>query len=75
MSFEMAKEAHKRISSHIHKTPIMTCSTLDALTKRKIYMKCELFQKTGSFKARGALNAVNACKLFVSNILLFKTFT
>ena len=59
MSLEMAKEAHKRIMSFIHKTPVMTCSTIDDMVGRKVYMKCELLQKTGSFKARGALNAVS----------------
>ena len=52
------KEAYERIKSHIHKTPVMTSSTIDKLVGKKIYFKCENFQKTGAFKARGALNAV-----------------
>ena len=45
-------------------TPILTSSTLNTLTGRNIYLKCENFQRTGSFKSRGALNAVlNAMKV------------
>ena len=43
-------------------TPVKTSSTLDRLhggsTRRRFYFKCENLQKTGAFKARGALNAV-----------------
>lgn len=45
-------------------TPILTSSTLNRQTGRKVYLKCENFQRTGSFKSRGALNAVlNAVKV------------
>lgn len=45
-------------------TPILTSTLLNTLTGRNIYLKCENFQRTGSFKSRGALNAVlNAMKV------------
>lgn len=45
-------------------TPILTSTLLNTLTGRNIYLKCENFQRTGSFKSRGALNAVlNAMKI------------
>ncbi len=50
--------AHKRIARYVHRTPVLTCSALDARTGFPVHLKCELFQKTGSFKIRGALNAV-----------------
>jgi threonine dehydratase len=52
------QEARERIASEIHETPIFTCQTLDQLTGYKILLKAENMQKTGSFKARGALNAL-----------------
>jgi threonine dehydratase len=52
------KEAHDRIGSYIHRTPILTNETINQLVGAKLYFKCENFQKTGSFKARGGLNAV-----------------
>jgi threonine dehydratase len=56
-------------ASHLRKiglpvTPILSSSILNRLTGRTIYLKCENFQRTGSFKSRGALNAVlNAMKI------------
>ncbi len=41
-------------------TPVMTSHALDGIAGRPLFFKCESFQKTGSFKARGALNAVRA---------------
>ena len=52
------RETHDRIRPHIHRTPIVTCETLDRLTGCKLYFKCENFQKAGAFKSRGACNAV-----------------
>ncbi|XP_030500710.2 serine racemase [Cannabis sativa] len=52
------KEAQARISSFIHKTPVFTSESLDALSGRRLYFKCELYQKGGAFKFRGACNAV-----------------
>jgi threonine dehydratase len=51
-------EAHARIAPRIHRTPVLTSSSLDALTSSRIFFKCDNFQKTGSFKIRGATNAV-----------------
>ena len=42
----------------LHTTPVLTCSTLDQRAGVELFFKCENFQKTGSFKPRGALNAV-----------------
>ncbi|MEE6469156.1 hypothetical protein FKM82_008520 [Ascaphus truei] len=52
------QEALDNIQGLVHMTPVMSCSSLDTLAARKLSFKCELLQKTGSFKIRGALNAV-----------------
>jgi threonine dehydratase len=52
------RTAAERIRPFIVRTPVQTSDTLDALSGRKLFFKCELFQKTGSFKYRGATNAV-----------------
>lgn len=52
------REAQMRISSYIHKTPVLTAETLNSISGRKLYFKCECFQKGGAFKFRGACNAV-----------------
>jgi len=54
------RAAHTRIARFIHRTPIMTCRSLDDAAGAKLFFKCENFQKVGAFKARGACNAVFA---------------
>jgi threonine dehydratase len=52
------EEAHQRIQSYIHKTPVMTSAGIDEMAGCLLFFKCENFQKIGAFKARGAMNAV-----------------
>jgi len=52
------RAAHERIAPHVHRTPVLTCATLDRRAGRRLYFKCENHQKGGAFKARGATNAV-----------------
>lgn len=52
------RQAHERITPHIHHTPVLTSSALDAMSDSSLFFKCENFQKVGAFKARGACNAV-----------------
>jgi threonine dehydratase len=51
-------EAHARIAPRIHRTPVITSKSLDAMAGARIFFKCENLQKTGSFKIRGATNAI-----------------
>src|SRR5579871_6680403 len=52
------RAAHKRVAPHIHRTPVGTSASLDALAGAHLYFKCENLQRSGSFKMRGASNAV-----------------
>ena len=52
------RDASTRIAGYSHRTPVLTCVTLDGLAGRKLFFKCEQFQKVGAFKFRGACNAV-----------------
>lgn len=52
------KAAAEKIKSHIHRTPVLTCSTINGMCDAEIFFKCENFQKVGAFKIRGATNAV-----------------
>jgi threonine dehydratase len=51
-------DAQTRIAARIHRTPVLTSRSLDAITGAKLFFKCENLQKTGSFKIRGASNAI-----------------
>lgn len=52
------RAAAQRIAPYAHRTPVMTCATLDRLAGRSLFFKCEHLQKVGAFKFRGACNAV-----------------
>jgi threonine dehydratase len=52
------RAARERIRAHARRTPVITSRTLDAMAGRSLFLKCEMFQRVGAFKFRGALNAV-----------------
>jgi threonine dehydratase len=58
VTFEDVRAAAGRIAPHIHRTPVLTSELLDSIAGARLFFKCENFQKTGSFKIRGATNAV-----------------
>jgi threonine dehydratase len=51
------ERAHERIKPFIHKTPVLTCNTMNQLAGAELFFKCENFQKIGAFKIRGGMNA------------------
>lgn len=57
-SFADVGAAAERIRPFAHRTPVLTCSSLDAMVGASLFFKCENFQKVGAFKFRGACNAV-----------------
>lgn len=50
------RAARERIASHVHKTPVHTSRSIDARVGARVFFKCELFQRVGAFKARGAFS-------------------
>jgi len=58
VSLKDIESAHERIRPFIHRTPVLTNASLNKETAANLYFKCENFQKAGSFKIRGATNAV-----------------
>lgn len=52
--------AQQVIKGKLHRTPMFTSKAFGAWTETDLYLKAELFQKTGSFKPRGVLNKVNS---------------
>lgn len=57
-SLKDIEDAHRRISGYTHRTPVFTSSSINEICDVELYFKCENFQKTGSFKFRGAFNAI-----------------
>jgi threonine dehydratase len=51
--------AREVIAGRVHRTPVIGSSYLGGQAGVKLYLKLELFQKTGSFKPRGVLNSLH----------------
>jgi len=60
VTWEDVARARERIAPHANRTPVLTSSGIDRACGARVQFKCENLQKTGSFKFRGALNAVAA---------------
>ncbi len=51
--------AQRIIAGRIHRTPLMSSTSLGRRTSTHLHFKAEVFQKTGSFKPRGAINKLH----------------
>ena len=58
LNLDAIRAALHLIAPRIHRTPVITCASLDQIAGARLFFKCENLQKTGSFKIRGATNAV-----------------
>ncbi len=48
----------QRVAPHVHRTPVLTATSINTMVGGDVYFKCENFQKMGAFKMRGATNAI-----------------
>ena len=60
MNLAMIEAAAARMAGHVRRTPLLNAPLLDAAAGRRIFVKAECLQVTGSFKARGGWSAVSA---------------
>ncbi|MEX2584585.1 MAG: threo-3-hydroxy-L-aspartate ammonia-lyase [Gemmatimonadota bacterium] len=56
-TLESVREAAGRLQGVANRTPVATSRTLDAMVGGTVFLKCESFQRAGSFKFRGAYSA------------------
>lgn len=56
VTLDDVKAAAERIAPHVHRTPVLTSRTADAVAGARLFFKCETFQRVGAFKARGAFS-------------------
>src|SRR5450830_499879 len=56
--FHDVEQAAQRIKDHIRRTPLLRSPVLDEIAGARVWLKAENLQVTGSFKARGAFNAL-----------------
>lgn len=60
MNIDMIRAAAKRLDGHAHRTPLLSSPFLDDIAGRRVYIKPECLQHTGSFKFRGGWSALSA---------------
>ncbi|HEV7859379.1 MAG TPA: threonine/serine dehydratase [Pyrinomonadaceae bacterium] len=58
LTIELIREAQARLSSSVHRTPVLTSRAFDEMAGRHVFFKCENMQRAGSFKIRGATNKI-----------------
>jgi threonine dehydratase len=56
VTLDDVRAARERIHSHVHRTPVLTSRRLDEQLGARLFFKCEVFQRVGAFKARGAFS-------------------
>lgn len=60
MNIEMIRAAETRLEGHVRRTPLLNSPFLDEIAGRRVWVKPECLQHTGSFKFRGGWSAVSA---------------
>jgi threonine dehydratase len=60
MNIKMIRDAAKRLEGHARRTPLLTSPFLDEIAGRRVFLKAEALQHTGSFKFRGGWAAVSS---------------
>lgn len=58
LTLDSIRAAARRIDGKVQRTPLLRCPVLDERTGARVFIKPECLQITGSFKLRGALNAI-----------------
>lgn len=58
VTYDDIESAAARLAGIAQRTPVLTSRTIDRRTHARVFFKCENFQRTGSFKFRGAYNAL-----------------
>src|SRR5881409_4534728 len=56
VSIDDVHAAARRLRNRIHRTPVVSCQSVDDATGFAVFLKCENLQRAGAFKIRGALN-------------------
>lgn len=60
MNIDMIRAAAKRLDGHARRTPLLNSPFLDDIAGRRVWVKPECLQHTGSFKFRGGWSALSA---------------
>ena len=73
MNIDMITAASARLAGHARRTPLLSAPLLDAAFGKRIFIKAECLQITGSFKFRGAWSAVSALPAGTGGVLAYSS--
>src|SRR6185369_17504185 len=60
LTTDLIQAARERISSRIHRTPVITSRQFNEAAGKEVFFKCENLQRAGAFKIRGATNKIQS---------------
>ena len=60
LTLDFIRQAAERVRPFVHRTPVTTSRTFDEAAGRRVFFKCENFQRAGAFKMRGATNKIQS---------------
>lgn len=58
MKKNSVEQCSAQIAKHIHRTPVLSSTSINTLVNAKVFLKCENFQRAGAYKIRGATHAI-----------------
>lgn len=73
VNFEMIAAAARRLEGHARRTPLLSSPFLDEIAGRRVFIKAECLQHTGSFKFRGAWSAMTALPEAARGVIAFSS--
>ena len=73
VNIDMIRAAAGRLQGQARRTPLLSSPFLDQIAGRRVLVKAECLQHTGSFKFRGAWSAITALPEGVRGVLAFSS--
>ena len=73
VNIDLIRAAEARLAGHARRTPLLGSLFLDRIAGRRVLVKAECLQHTGSFKFRGAWSAITALPEGVRGVLAFSS--
>lgn len=73
VNYDMISAAAQRLEGHARRTPLLSSPFLDEIAGRRLFVKAECLQHTGSFKFRGAWSAITALPEGARGVIAFSS--
>ena len=73
MNYDMISAAAQRLEGYARRTPLLSSPFLDEIAGRRVFIKAECLQHTGSFKFRGAWSAITSLPEGARGVIAFSS--